>query len=194
MPENNETNKIHYDLTNVYIAKLLTAGETPTWDVPKKLPGAISMDLSAQGDTYKLRADGIDYFVSVSNNGYEGDLNVAMVPDWFRQEILGNTLSEKDKVIVENSLVEPSAFALIYEFLYDKKHRRHVLYNCVSTRPNIAGENKDNQKEADTESMTITASPLTDGNVKASTTEATPESVYTGWIESVWTKDVTVGA
>lgn len=187
-----ETNKVHYDLTNVYVAKILTTGDDVTWDTPKKMPGAISMDLSAQGDTYKLRADGIDYFVSVSNNGYTGDLNLAMVPDWFRQEILGNTLSTKDKVLIENSLVEPASFALIYEFLYDKKHRRHVLYNCVATRPNIAGENKDNQKEADTESMTITASPMTNGDVKASTTEETPEEVYEGWTEAVWNGDTTI--
>ena len=188
MPENN---KVHYDLTNVYIAKVRTTGENPPWDAPKRLQGAISMDLSAKGDTVKLRADGIDYYVSVSNNGYEGDLNLAMVPDWFRQEILGNTLSEKDKVLVENAMAEPSAFAMLYEFLYDKKHRRHVLYNCVASRPNIQGDNKDNQKEPDTESMTITASRLEGGNVKASTTEDTPDSVYSGWMEEVWTKATT---
>ena len=191
MPEGTETNKVHYDLTNVHIAKILTTGDETTWDTPKRLPGAISMDLAAQGDTYKLRADGIDYYVSTSNNGYEGDLNIAMVPDWFRQEILGDTLSEKDKVLIENALKEPSAFALIYEFLYDKKHRRHVLYNCVATRPNIAGENKDNQKEPDTETMTITASPLANGNVKASTTEDTPDAAYTGWSQEVWNGDTT---
>lgn len=192
MAEGTETNKVHYDLTNVYIAKMLTDGDEPTWDTPTRMYGAISMDLSAQGDTYKLRADGIDYYVSVSNNGYEGDVNFAMIPDWYRQNILGEKLSEKDKVLVENAQVEPAHYALIYEFLYDKKHRKHVLYNCVSTRPNIAGENKDNQKEPDTESLTITASPLADGNVKASTTEGTPDSVYTGWTASVWTKDTTV--
>lgn len=191
MPEGTETNKVHYDLTNVYIAKMLTDGDEPTWEIPKRMYGAISMDLSAQGDTYKLRADGIDYYVSVSNNGYEGDVNFAMIPDWYRQDILGETLSEKDKVLVENAQVEPAHYALIYEFLYDKKHRRHVLYNCVSTRPSIAGENKDNQKEPDTESLTITASPLASGNVKASTTEATPEQVYTNWSTAVWTKDTT---
>ncbi len=191
MPEATETNKVHFDLTNVYIAKMLTDGDEPEWETPKRMYGAISMDLSAQGDTYKLRADGIDYYVSVSNNGYEGDINFAMIPDWYRQDILGETMSEKDKVLVENAQAEPAHYALIYEFLYDKKHRRHVLYNCVSTRPSIAGENKDNQKEPDTESLTVTASPLPSGNVKASTTEGTPDSVYQNWTTAVWKKDTT---
>lgn len=188
-----ETNKVHYDLTNVYVAKKTAGGDTPAWDTPKRVHGAVSMDLSAQGDTSKFRADGMDYYVTASNNGYEGDITFAMVPDWFRQEILSDTLSEKDKVLIESAKAEPAEFALIYEFLYDKKKRRHVLYSCIATRPNIKGENKDSQRDPDAESMTITASPLEDGKVKASTTEATPDTVYNGWVAAVWTADTTTG-
>ena len=53
----------------------------------------------------------------------------------------------------------------------------------------MAGENKDNQREPDTEALTITASPLPDGGVKASTTADTPETVYNNWTKAVWTKD-----
>ena len=183
---NTETNKVHYDLTNVYIAPMTSEGENPAWGTPKRLYGAISMDLTANGETVKLRADGIDYYTNVSNNGYEGDLNLALVPDWLRTEVLGDTITETDKVMVENALAEPKHFALIYEFLYDKKNRRHVLFNCLAGRPNIQGENKDNQKNPDTESLTITATPLAGGHVKASTTEETPEEIYKNWTDAVW--------
>lgn len=53
MPEGTETNKVHYDLTNVYIAKMLTDGDEPTWETPKRMYGCYQPDLSAQGDTYK---------------------------------------------------------------------------------------------------------------------------------------------
>ena len=79
----NTENKVHYDLTNVYVAPLtfdLETGEV-TFGVPKRLIGAISMDLSAQGEQIKLRADAMDYYVVNGNNGYSGDLNMAMVPD-----------------------------------------------------------------------------------------------------------------
>ena len=184
-------NKVHYDLTNVYVAPLtvdLEAG-TVSFGAPKRLPGAISMDLAAQGEQTKLRADAVDYYVTNNNNGYSGDLNVAMVPDWFRQEYLGDTISTTDKVLVENAQGEPKPFAMLYEFLGDKSRRRHCLYNVTASRPNIKGENKDNQKEADTESMTMTALPLPNGNVKASTTAETPKTVYDNWTKSVWEKD-----
>ena len=184
-------NKVHYDLTNVYVAPLTfdLEGGTYSFGTPVRLLGAISMDLAAQGDMIKLRADAMDYYIAYGNNGYSGDLNIAMVPDWFRQEYLGDTLSEKDKVLVENSQAEHKPFALLYEFLGDKAHRRHVLYNCSANRPGIKGENKENQKKADTEALSLTSVPLPDGKVKASTTADTPSSVYEGWTKAVWLKD-----
>ena len=186
-------NKVHYDLTNVHIAPLTLDLEAGTYSYGdyKRLLGAISMDLAAQGETVKLRADAMDYYTTNSNNGYSGNLNLAMVPDWFRQEYLGDTLSEKDKVLVENAQAEPKPFAMSFEFLGDKTHRRHVLYNNTAARPNIKGENKSNQKEPDTESLTLTSVPLPDGMVKASTTAETPTAVYENWNKEVWVKDTT---
>ncbi len=184
-------NKVHFDLTNVYVSPLtldLTEG-TYTFGTPKRLPGAISMDLAAEGESVKLRADAMDYYVTNSNNGYSGDLNVAMVPDWFRAEYLGDSITDTDKVLVESALAEPKPFAMLYEFLGDKAHRRHVLYNATAARPNITAENKDNQREPDTETLSLTVSPLPGGMVKASTTADTPETVYNGWTTAVWVKD-----
>lgn len=187
----NADNKVHYALTNVYIATLgmdLETG-TVTFGNPKRLLGAVSMDLSAQGDVIKLRADGMNYYVVNSNNGYQGNLNIARIPDWFRSDILGDTISATDKVLVETTTQEPKAFAMLFEFLGDVKGTRHVLYNCAASRPNIKGENKDNLKDPDTDTLSLTASPLQDGKVKASTTAETPENVYKNWFQKVWEKD-----
>lgn len=196
MSTNTDTNKYHYDLTNVHVAELLTddADAGATFETPERVPGAVSMDLSAQGEITKFRADASDYIVTENNQGYEGSITFAMIPDWFRQKILSNRLSEKDKVMTENANNGSKKFALLFEFLGDKEHRRHVLYNCVATRPNIKGENKENQKEPDTEELTITSSPIANGDVKSSTTSDTPKEVYDGWFKNVWTKDTTAGA
>lgn len=189
----NEENKVHYDLVDVHVASLTIAEGAVTFGTPKPLLGSISMDLSAQGSSYKLRADGIDYYRTNSNQGYEGELNLAQVPDWFRQEYLGETLDETDKVQVENAEAEFKPFALLYGFKGDKVRRRHVLYNVMANRPGIKGENKENEKEPDTESLPISAVPLPGGNVKASTTKDTPESVYNGWLSTVWQKAAAAG-
>lgn len=194
MSESKDKNKVHYDLQNVFVAPLtLDDSDIPTFGTPKRLYGAVGMDLSAKGDTTILRADGVNYYVNTSNQGYQGDLTLAMVPDWFRAEYLGQNISDKDKVLVENAKTDqPKPFALLYEFQGDVHARRHVLYNTLATRPSVAGENKDNQREPDTEALTLTASPLPDGAVKASTTEETPDAVYNNWTKAVWTKDTTI--
>ena len=181
-----EDNKVHYDLDDVHIAPLTLTGDKPSWGDPVRLYGAIGMDLGAEGETTKQRADGMDYYVSVANNGYAGDLSLAMVPDWFKEGYLGHKITATDKVLVENADIEPKPFAILFRFKGDKHARRHVLYNCVAARPNIKGENKDNPKAPDTESLSLTASPLPNGWVKSSTTAETPEAVYTNWNNTVW--------
>lgn len=188
-------NLVHYDLLNVYVAALTVNVETGeiSYGTPKRLPGAISMDLSAEGESVRLRADGMDYYRAETNNGYSGDLNLAMVPDWFRQDFLGDALSATDKVLVENANASPKPFALLFEFAGDAAHRRHCLYNVTASRPNIKGENKDNKKQADTEALKMTARPLPGGNVKASTTAETPSAVYENWNTEVWRNDAPAG-
>ena len=184
-----DDNKVHYDLDDVHIAPLTLTGDEASWGEPKRLYGAISMDLSSEGDTTKLRADGTDYYVSVANNGYTGDLSLAMVPDWFKEAFLGHMITEQDKVLVEDAAIEPNPFALLFRFKGDKHGRRHVMYNCVAARPNVKGENKDNPNNPDTEALPLTCSPLPDGKVKASTTAETPASVYDNWNKAVWLQD-----
>ena len=83
---------------------------------PKAIPGAVSISLDAEGETSPFYADGIVYFRSVTNNGYSGDLEIALIPEWFRTEILQEKLDAKG-VLVENSGVGESVkFALLFEF------------------------------------------------------------------------------
>ena len=78
------------------------------------------------------------------------------------------------------------AFALLFEFDGDQKATRHVLYNCTCTRPSVTGATTSNTKEPTTESMTITAAPLSNGHIKARTTADTPATNYNGWYSAVW--------
>ena len=110
-------NKVKYNLKNVHAAKMT---ETVTDGVaafayakPKAVPGAVSISLDAEGESSPFYADGIVYFRSVTNNGYSGDLEIALIPEWFRTEILQETLDGKG-VLVENSGVGESVkFALL---------------------------------------------------------------------------------
>lgn len=77
-------NKVKYNLKNVHAAKLTeTVSEgvtTYTYATPQAIPGAVSISLDAEGDSSPFYADGIVYFRSTANNGYSGDLEIALIP------------------------------------------------------------------------------------------------------------------
>ena len=89
-------------------------------------------------------------------------------------------------------------FACLFEFKGDKYHTRHVMYNCTASRPDLSGENKDNQQEPDDDEITITASPqpmtvdaagTVKNIVKAFANEA--DSAYKDWFSAVPTPEYT---
>lgn len=180
-------NKVKFGLSNVHYALLSTdeSGEI-VFGTPKPIPGAVNLNLTPQGETNQFYADDVAYYVAVANSGYQGDLEIALIPDSFAQDVLKESLDETDKVLMENSAAETAPFALLFEFKGDQHAVRHVLYNCTAARPNITGATTTNTKEPQTSSLTITAAPLADGGVKAKTTADTPDTTYNNWYKAVW--------
>lgn len=179
------SNKIKYGICNCYYAMLTAQG---TYGTPKTLPGAVSIALNAQGNLYKFYADNIEYYREASNNGYEGDLELALIPDEFLTDVLGNELAVTDNVLVEKVQTTAPIFALGFELSGDEKASRFWFYNCVATRPTVEGKTKEQSVEAQTETITISNSPDEDGIVRARTTTTTPDATYNAWFDSVWTK------
>ena len=120
----------------------------------------MSMEMQAQGDVNKIRADGIDYIVANSNNGYTGTLNFVMISDQFRVDNLAEKVDITSGIQYEDAYSIPTPFALMGEFKGDAEGIRWIYYNCTASRPNQAGDNKDNQKDPDTESLSVTVTPL----------------------------------
>ena len=135
-----KANKVKFNLKNAHYA-LLTIGEdgTPTFGTPVPMPGSVSISLDANGEPENFYADGGVYYVINNNCGYDGDLELALIPESFRTDIRKETLDSKG-VLIENSKVELAAFALLFEFDGDQKHIHHVLYNCSASRPGIEGK------------------------------------------------------
>ena len=117
--------------------------------------------------------------------GYDGDLELAIIPESFRRDALREEL-DSNGVLVENASAELAAFALLFEFDGDQKHIRHVLYNCSASRPGIEGKTNEESREVQTETLTIKATPLADGMVKAKTGDSTDETVYSDWYKAVY--------
>ena len=180
-------NKVKYNLKNVHAAKLTkTEDGKYTYATPQPIPGAVSISLDAEGDSSPFYADGIVYFRSTANNGYSGDLEIALIPEWFHTDILKETL-DKNGVLIESSKVtEMEKFALLFEFDGDVRCIRHVLYNCTASRPSIESETKEDTIEPGTEKLSLTADPREDGLVKSRTGDSTSEATYNDWYKQVY--------
>ena len=179
-------NKVKFNICNMHYA-LITVDDNGdvTFGTPVAMPGAVSLSLEPNGEPSNFYADGYAYYTISNNMGYEGDLELAMVPESFRTDVLKESLDD-NSVLVESANVETANFALLFEFDGDVKKIRHVLYNCSAARPNIESTTNEEEIEVQTETLAITAAPLANGYVKARTGDSTTDTVYTGWYSSVY--------
>lgn len=181
-----KNNKVKYNLKNAHYALLSVAEDgTFSYATPVAMPGSVSISLDANGEPENFYADGIAYYVINNNMGYDGDLELALIPESFRTDVLSEQLDSKG-VLVENSEVELNSFALLFEFDGDVRHIRHVMYNCSASRPSIEGKTNEDSKEVQTETLTIKATPLSNGLVKSKTGNTTDEATYNDWYKSVY--------
>ena len=79
------------------------------------------------------------YFRTNANNGYSGDLEIALIPEWFRTDILQEDDDANGVLVEKSDIGESVKFALLFEFTGDAKGIRHVLYNCSASRPSLEG-------------------------------------------------------
>lgn len=178
--------KVKFNLKNVHIAPMTTTGASPVWGEPIKVPGAVSFSLDPQGEVTPFYADGIVYYQSVANNGYSGDLEMALFPAEMLTAIYQMQVGSTSKVITENSNYEPVPFAMMFEEDGDTTGTKFVLYNCTATRPTRSYTTNTESKTPQTQKITVSAAPLENGNVMAMTQEDTPSEVTAAWYDSVY--------
>ena len=187
-------NKVKYNLKNVHAA-ILTKGDdgTYTYAKPVAIPGAVSLSLDAEGESNPFYADGVVYFRSTSNNGYSGDLEMTLISEWFRTDILQEEKDSNGVLIERSDITESVYFALLFEFDGDQKAIRHVMYNCTASRPTIESQTKESSIEPGTETLSITADPREDGLVKSRTGDETTTATYNNWYKNVYVPSATTG-
>lgn len=178
------SNKIRYGLKNCHYA-IYNAG-TDTYGTVKAIPGGVNLSLSPEGSSYTFYADNVAYYATQSDQGYSGDLEIALIPDDMLKDVWGWT-ANADGVLVENNQAAVKTFALLFQINGDQYDRHCVLYACTAGRPNISGATMGEQAEPQTETIALTAMPRTDGKVQAVTTDTTTSTVISGWYSAVYT-------
>ena len=164
-------NRYHYDVLNCHYFKIASMNNNfPTYEIARapgiygiELPGLMSFEAAINGDVNKIRADGIDYLVLASPADANLTLNFVQIPETFKSDCMCFSVDQATGIRYLNTRKEPTHFALSGEFKGDEKNIRWVWYNCVAMTPGMAGDNKEQMKNPDTESVSVIASPITAG-------------------------------
>jgi len=173
-----DTNKVKFGIKNVHYALATIAADgTASYENPVAMPGAVNLALA--------------------NAGYTGNLELAKVPDSFKKDVLGY-VQDSAGVLVEDANAEVKPFALLFQMSGDKHARRHVLYNCAATRPELNAATITNTKEPITDSIPLSCTTIHNAALNIDTPKASvaqSDTPYAEWFESVYqSTGVTQGA
>ena len=185
-------NKVKFGLSNVHIAKITETEGKITYGAPFAMPGAVGLNADPEGDTTPFYADNIKYYIATSNQGYSGDLEIAITPEQFLTEILGQ-MKDTNGALFENADDVTARFALMGEIEGDAKKRRFVYFDCTATRPKAENKTKEESTDPQTDTISITMSPRsTDKAIKAVIEPSEQnQAVYDTFFKKVYEKDAT---
>lgn len=187
-------NKVKFGLSNVHIAKITEQDGVITYGTPFAMPGAVSLSIDPEGETTPFYADNIKYYIATSNQGYTGDLELAMLVKEFFTQILGQQ-EDTNGALFESADDVTARFALMGEMDGDVKKRRFVYYDCTAARPSSEMNTIEDSKEPQTDTISITMSARkTDKAIKAVIEPTTEnQAVYNTFFTKVYEKDATAG-
>lgn len=191
-----KNNKVHFGIKNVYYALVTetttTAGTSTTYGVPVAMPGAVSIDLSANQETTEFYADDGVYYITQNDATYEGDLTIADIPDQFKKDVFGDQ-EDSNNVLVETTGNPVKYFALMFETTGDAGGHRTLFYKCSATRPNASGQTKEETTEVQPMTLSIKAIPRVDLNTIGGETKRLTQanvkegaSAYTNFFQAVY--------
>lgn len=187
--------KVNYGIQDVYIAKITETNGVITYGTPFAVKGAVGLNVDPEGgDATPFYADNIVYFMAPAvNNGYSGDLEIAMTPEAFLTQILGQDV-DSNGIVYESADDKNARFALMFQAQGDDKNRRFCFYDCTAKRPSRSNNTKQENIEVGTETIAITMNPRsTDRLVKCYIDEtAENKTIYDAWFEQVHEKTASV--
>lgn len=190
-------NKVTFGLERVHVAFVDADSTTPpAWEVPIAVPGAVRWTPTTVGDSSTFYADNSAYFVVTANNGYTGELEMALIPDAVLARMLGWKI-DSNGMLVEVADGLPEKFALLGQVQGDQKNRRFVYYDCQASRPAKERTTKGETIEVTTDVLNLSISPvliddqmIVKGDMEQNATNAT---AYNGFFDAVYTPTFTSG-
>ena len=187
--------KVSYGIQDVYVAKITETGGVITYGTPFAVKGAVNLNVDPEGgDATPFYADNIVYFMAPAvNSGYSGDLELAITPDEFLTQILGQD-KDANGVVYESSDDISARFALLFQAQGDTNNRRFCFYDCTASRPSRENATKEDSISPSTETVSITMNPRTTDRMVKCYIDETEENkaVYEAWFNAVHEKSSSI--
>lgn len=144
--------KVQWGLSNVHIAARNESEQgVVSYGTPVALKGAVSLTLDPQQSNFDFYADNIDFFNGSSLTKYEGELEVALIPDWFKTGYLGYKTDTDGHLVSTN--VQGGAFAIMFQVEGDTSGKKYAIYNCKANKPSLDYSTIEDQVEVNTETL-----------------------------------------
>lgn len=149
-------NKVEFGISNLFVGVFDEDSQgNITMGTPEAVPGAVSLTLDAETNETKFYADNTVYWSDYTDNGFSGEVNVALFPESFKLKYLGYEKLANGGVAQVKGAFKPKAY-LMFQAEGDEAARKVIMYNiafgAISREHNTVGENK----EVDTETIPIT--------------------------------------
>ena len=164
--------KVRYGISNLHIFKRTEADSTITYGDVITIPGTVHITLDPQGNVTPFHADNIRYWIGRSNQGYEGELELALVLDAIKTAYLGYADATNGNLIETNA--QGADCAIVFQFETDTESRRAVLYNCQLSRPSRDFNTVEDDVEPETETLEFTVNGETVNGVQCFIAEVKP--------------------
>ena len=182
-------NTVEFGLTNVYFAKASydSLTNTVSYGSPQRILGAVNLSLENSSDNDNIfYADNIEYYKSAGTGGFTGTLELALIPEWVKTNILGETKNTDDVLIATNNDTF-SPFAMMYQVDGDDDETYRLFYYCSVSRPAENSATIEDTRTPQTSTLNLTVSARPDnGLIKAMTTPDTDAAVVSAWFTTVY--------
>lgn len=144
---------VRFGLSNVHYA----TGAPGSFETPVALKGAVQLTTSPEGDSNTFYADNRAYYVTETNNGYSGTVELAALNDEFLTTVLGYEADETSGLTFEATDVQPKSVALLFEISGNEENQRAVLYGVTFSRLDTEANTQAESTDPDTVTLNFTA-------------------------------------
>lgn len=122
-------NKVEFGLNKLYFGLYSVSEQgVVTMGTPKRVPGAVSFSAEVASEKATKYADNGQYWTGYSGGEVEGDVEVVLFPDDFKEEYLGYKRTTDGGLAIVKNVSKPDVY-MMFEIEGDKQKRRVILYN-----------------------------------------------------------------